>query len=132
MHSALEPGAARVVSADRPAGRPSARRPEPRSALGRTSMSLFAHVQVRMHLRAAAVAPALAASLILTLASPSLAAQPTPPGSGAPPRSFWGNTGAIPPATHVLEVEVINRTNGRFPAKRQSRSSARNQGRSCW
>ena len=81
-------------------------------------MSLFAHVQVRMHLRAAAVAPALAASLILTLASPSLAAQPTPPGSGAPPRSFWGNTGAIPPATHVLEVEVINRTNGRFPAGR--------------
>src|SRR5215467_983604 len=118
MHSAVEPGAARVVSADRPAGRPSARRPEPRSALGRTSMSLFAHVQVRMHLRAAAVAPALAASLILTLASPSLAAQPTPPGSGAPPRSFWGNTGAIPPATHVLEVEVINRTNGRFPASR--------------
>jgi len=71
-----------------------------------------------MHLRAAAVAPALAASLILTLASPSLAAQPTPPGSGAPPRSFWGNTGAIPPATHVLEIEVINRTNGRFPASR--------------
>jgi hypothetical protein len=81
-------------------------------------MSLFAHVQVRMHLRAAAVALALAASLILMPASPSLAAQPAPSGSGAPPRSFWGNTGAIPPATHVLEVEVINRTNGRFPASR--------------
>ena len=57
-------------------------------------------------------------SFILIIASPSLAAQPAPPGSGAPPRSFWGNTGAIPPATRVLEVEVINRTYGRFPSSR--------------
>jgi glycosyl hydrolase family 64 (putative beta-1,3-glucanase) len=87
-------------------------------------MSLIAHVRTRMHSRAAAVVPAVAVSLILTVASsssaasPGLAAQPVPPGSGAPPRSFWGNTGAIPPATHVLEVEVINRTHGRFPSSR--------------
>jgi hypothetical protein len=33
-------------------------------------------------------------------------------GSGAPPPSFWGNTGKIPAAKKVLEVEIINRTNG--------------------
>ncbi len=49
-----------------------------------------------------------------------------PPGSGAaaapaagtggePPASFWGNVSAIPAATHVLEVEVINQTNGQYP-----------------
>jgi hypothetical protein len=90
-------------------------------------MSPITHVQARICRRAAAVVPAIAVSFILITASPSLAAQPAlpgsaaraaPPGSGAPPRSFWGNTGAIPPATHVLEVEVINRTNGRFPSSR--------------
>ena len=85
-------------------------------------MSLTSHVRTRLRSRAAAVAPAIAASLILMAGSPAAAhAQPgsgTPSGSGAPPRSFWGNTGAIPPATHVLEVEVINRTNGRFPSSR--------------
>ena len=36
-------------------------------------------------------------------------------GSGAPPASFWGNTAAIPKAKQVLEVKIINQTNGRFP-----------------
>jgi len=36
------------------------------------------------------------------------------PGSGAPPRSFWGNTSRIPAARDVLEVKIINRTNGHF------------------
>ena len=90
-------------------------------------MSLITHARTRLRCRAAAVVPATAMSFILITASPSLAAQPALPGSaaqpaaprsGAPPRSFWGNTGAIPPATHVLEVEVINRTNGRFPSSR--------------
>jgi F5/8 type C domain/Beta-1,3-glucanase/Putative Ig domain len=36
-------------------------------------------------------------------------------GSGAPPASFWGDVSAIPPATHVLEVGVINQTNGQYP-----------------
>jgi hypothetical protein len=49
-------------------------------------------------------------------ASPS----PTPtrtgsPGGGAPPASFWGDTASIPAATHVLEVKVINQTNGQYP-----------------
>jgi hypothetical protein len=35
--------------------------------------------------------------------------------AGAPPASFWGSTSAIPTAKHVLEVKVINQTNGRFP-----------------
>jgi len=35
--------------------------------------------------------------------------------TGAPPPSFWGNTGKIPAAKKVLEVEIINRTGGRYP-----------------
>ena len=36
-------------------------------------------------------------------------------GSGAPPASFWGNTSAIPAATNVLEVAIVNQTNGQYP-----------------
>jgi hypothetical protein len=36
-------------------------------------------------------------------------------GSGAPPSSFWGNVAAIPAATHVLEVSIVNQTNGQYP-----------------
>jgi hypothetical protein len=36
-------------------------------------------------------------------------------GSGAPPASFWGNTSAIPAASNVLEVSIVNRTNGKYP-----------------
>ncbi len=36
-------------------------------------------------------------------------------GTGAPPASFWGNTSAIPAATHVLEVSIVNQTNGQYP-----------------
>jgi hypothetical protein len=36
-------------------------------------------------------------------------------GSGAPPASFWGNTSAIPAASHVLEVSIVNQTNGQYP-----------------
>jgi len=42
------------------------------------------------------------------------AADSSAAGSGAPPRSFWGNTSRIPAARNVLEVKVINRTNGHF------------------
>jgi F5/8 type C domain/Beta-1,3-glucanase/Putative Ig domain len=34
---------------------------------------------------------------------------------GEPPASFWGNTSAIPAATHVLEVSIVNQTNGQYP-----------------
>ncbi|HET9894176.1 MAG TPA: beta-1,3-glucanase family protein [Streptosporangiaceae bacterium] len=47
--------------------------------------------------------------------SPTPTPTPSPTGSGAPPASFWGNVSAIPAATHVLEVEVINQTNGNYP-----------------
>jgi hypothetical protein len=36
-------------------------------------------------------------------------------GSGAPPASFWGNTGAIPAAHNVVEVAMVNQTNGQYP-----------------
>jgi hypothetical protein len=35
--------------------------------------------------------------------------------SGAPPASFWGNVSAIPTATQVLEVAIVNQTNGQYP-----------------
>ncbi|GAA2010940.1 hypothetical protein GCM10009839_01130 [Catenulispora yoronensis] len=34
---------------------------------------------------------------------------------GQPPASFWGNTAAIPAATHVLELKIENQTNGQYP-----------------
>ena len=36
-------------------------------------------------------------------------------GSGEPPASFWGNTSAIPAATNVVEVSIVNQTNGQYP-----------------
>ena len=39
----------------------------------------------------------------------------TSSGSGEPPASFWGNTSAIPAATHVLELSIVNQTNGQYP-----------------
>ena len=36
-------------------------------------------------------------------------------GSGAPPASFWGNISAIPAARNVVEVAVVNQTNGQYP-----------------
>ncbi|HEV3357274.1 MAG TPA: discoidin domain-containing protein [Pseudonocardiaceae bacterium] len=38
-----------------------------------------------------------------------------PPTGGEPPASFWGNTGAIPAAHNVLEVSIVNQTNGQYP-----------------
>jgi hypothetical protein len=53
-----------------------------------------------------------------TSASPSPTGSPSltgSGGSGAPPPSFWGNTSAIPAAHNVLEVSVVNQTNGQYP-----------------
>jgi F5/8 type C domain/Beta-1,3-glucanase len=36
-------------------------------------------------------------------------------GTGAPPASFWGNTSAIPAAANVLELSIVNQTNGQYP-----------------
>src|SRR5450756_442121 len=81
-----------------------------------------------MKLRSSARTFAVAAALAATLAGVAVGvarAAPAPSlgqaadvvaaaGSGAPPASFWGNTAAIPAAKKVLEVRIINRTNGRF------------------
>jgi hypothetical protein len=54
-----------------------------------------------------------------TGASPTPTPTPTSTGSGggsgAPPASFWGNTSAIPAATSVLELSIVNQTNGQYP-----------------
>jgi Beta-1,3-glucanase/Putative Ig domain/F5/8 type C domain len=36
-------------------------------------------------------------------------------GGGAPPPSFWGNVSAIPAAHNVLELSIVNQTNGQYP-----------------
>src|ERR1700733_9420164 len=52
-------------------------------------------------------------------ASPTPTPTPTSTGSGggtgAPPASFWGNTSPLPAATHVLELSIVNQTNGQYP-----------------
>jgi hypothetical protein len=81
-----------------------------------------------MKLRSSARTFAVAAALAATLAGVAVGVARAAPalslgqaadvvaaaGSGAPPASFWGNTAAIPAAKKVLEVRIINRTNGRF------------------
>ena len=43
----------------------------------------------------------------------------TPPAGGTSyggfPTSFWGDTSAIPAAKNVLELQILNRTNGQYP-----------------
>ncbi|WP_239133941.1 glycoside hydrolase family 64 protein, partial [Rugosimonospora africana] len=47
---------------------------------------------------------------------PSQSPTPTPTTTGnPPPDSFWGDTSGIPAAHNVLEVKVLNRTNGQYP-----------------
>ena len=48
--------------------------------------------------------------------TPPTTTPPTgPSGTGEPPASFWGNTGAIPTASNVVEVSIVNQTNGQYP-----------------
>jgi hypothetical protein len=58
---------------------------------------------------------ALGSSGSTATVAPAASVTATSPGSGAPPASFWGDTATIPTAKKVIEVRVINRTNGRFP-----------------
>jgi hypothetical protein len=39
----------------------------------------------------------------------------TPTPTPTDPAGFWGDTGAIPPAQNVVQVKILNRTNGRYP-----------------
>ncbi len=38
-----------------------------------------------------------------------------PPTGGEPPTSFWGDTSSIPAAHNVLELKIVNQTNGQYP-----------------
>src|SRR3954447_3527333 len=39
----------------------------------------------------------------------------TPPTTTPPAGDFWGDTSTIPAARNVLELKILNRTNGRYP-----------------
>ena len=58
---------------------------------------------------------------VYTAGGSTASSSPTPTptgsstGSGAPPASFWGDTSAIPAAQNVLEVAIVNQTNGQYP-----------------
>ncbi|HEX4834366.1 MAG TPA: glycoside hydrolase family 64 protein [Trebonia sp.] len=74
-------------------------------------MPTITHTSTRRWLTGlAALALAAAAVAALPGSGPARAA-----GTGAPPASFWGNTSAIPAAKNVLEVSVVNQTNGQYP-----------------
>jgi len=49
--------------------------------------------------------------------SPTPTPTPTPTNGswGGFPSSFWGNTASIPGAQNVLELQILNRTNGQYP-----------------
>jgi hypothetical protein len=40
---------------------------------------------------------------------------PTTPPTSTPPSDFWGDTSSIPAANNVLELKILNRTNGKYP-----------------
>jgi len=72
---------------------------------------------------AAASAPAASAGAppaTSSAAPPAAAGTPsastlTTSSGGAPPASFWGDTSSIPAAQQVLEVKILNQTNGQYP-----------------
>ena len=48
--------------------------------------------------------------------TPTPTTTPTSPGTwGGFPAAFWGNTAAIPAANNVMELQILNRTNGQYP-----------------
>jgi glycosyl hydrolase family 64 (putative beta-1,3-glucanase) len=85
------------------------------SAPARRSPGRLAAVAIAAALAASGAAVAAASSSAPAAAALTGNATPGSPGSGAPPSSFWGKTGKIPAAKKVLEVEILNRTGGRYP-----------------
>jgi hypothetical protein len=71
-------------------------------------MTLFRRVRHQGRFVAAAVAALAAFGLVIV---PTSAAAAT----GAPPDSFWGDTTSIPAAKNILEIKIINQTNGQYP-----------------
>ncbi|MDT5032008.1 MAG: hypothetical protein QOC94_2179 [Actinoplanes sp.] len=47
--------------------------------------------------------------------TPPTTTPPTTPPTTQPSGDFWGDTGGIPAAHNVLELKVLNRTNGKYP-----------------
>src|SRR4051812_4008387 len=50
-----------------------------------------------------------------TSSTPIPPTTPPPAGGSTMPDSFWGDTAGIPAARNVVEVKVLNRTNGKYP-----------------
>ncbi len=51
-----------------------------------------------------------------TTTTPTTPATTTPPSGGSTmPDSFWGDTSTIPAAQNVVELKILNRTNGQYP-----------------
>ena len=46
---------------------------------------------------------------------PSTPPTSPPPGGNTMPDSFWGDTSSIPAAQNVVELKILNRTNGQYP-----------------
>ena len=52
---------------------------------------------------------------VTTPTTPTTPPTSTPPGGTTMPDSFWGDTSGIPAAQNVVEVKILNRTNGKYP-----------------
>ena len=50
-----------------------------------------------------------------TVTTPTTPPTSTPPGGTTMPDSFWGDISSIPAAQNVVEVKILNRTNGKYP-----------------
>jgi hypothetical protein len=50
-----------------------------------------------------------------TVTPPTTTPTTPPPGGSTMPASFWGDTSTIPAAQNVVEVQILNRTNGKYP-----------------
>jgi hypothetical protein len=65
---------------------------------------------------AATVAAMIAAYGAVTMIKAQAADTPTPTSAGTTmPDTFWGDTTIIPAAQNVVELEILNRTNGQYP-----------------
>jgi hypothetical protein len=94
--------------------RPRSSAPARRFAV-RWSAGALAFAAVTAAVSGAAGAAGASSAPLPGTAAGTVAAGTVSPGSGAPPASFWGNTAKIPAAKKVLEVEILNRTGGRYP-----------------
>jgi Beta-1,3-glucanase len=85
--------------------------PPPAPRPGRSAALLAAVTLALLAMCAVAVLPSPAHAADTSRMGPAAATAAGDP----PPDSFWGDTSSIPAAQNVVEVKILNRTNGQYP-----------------